>query len=204
MVEETNYIVTPTESASFRLVQVWDDEPGQWYIQLGSRVFTLENVDEGTSQLEYMEEFFSPEETIENVADGWSKIGTKDDVIRRCLEYTGYNSTDRERDLLVVNNLRELASTNWESLAVFRANMPADYPASFNYLGPDSERYRNKILNDAQRREDIVKVYDRMTLGESIGLGWSNETLLANFPDSQKAQLVSRYLHGADNQRTTN
>ena len=184
--------------AGFRFMPGWG-EPGEWLIQLDKSTLTLNNVEGQTNQLEYLERFVSDEYRLQVFAANWTREGTREDAIRHCLEYTGYNDENREHDMRIVESLESLVLVNSDALGIFFDEIPADAVNSFGYLSTLSVNYRNEILADAIKREQVVAVYDRLQKGETVDIGWSNETLIRDYPSSREAKLAEDFLQGKIN-----
>lgn len=194
MSNQFNAVEANGKFAMFRFVPGWG-EPGEWMVQLGNHTLSVMNDVAGMgNQLEYLQQLVSDEYILKTADENWARVGIRDDAIRYCLNYTGYNGESRAHDMKIVDSLNRMAERNSESIADFYTEIPDDAKGSFDYLGPHSESFRKRILGDASSREAIVNAYDRMVKGEHIGIGWSNESLLTNFPDSREAKLVAEHL----------
>lgn len=195
MNNDPTVITTGDKIASFRFISGWG-EPGEWYIQMGRTQLVLDNVEGMGNQQEYLQRFVSDKYRLQTISQNWAKVGILDDAIRYCLEYIGYDEQSYERDLTIINSLDRMLVANADALGAFFEEIPSDEVSSFDHLRYNLGMYRGKILPDINQRENIVRVYEQMVKGEKPGIGWTNESLIRDFPGSHEAQLATDFLQG--------
>lgn len=182
----------PLKWVSVRYNQGWG-EPGEWHLQFsdGTEV-TVDNVEDFKLQTQYLGFLSADKYRDDVIKQDWSQVGNEEDIIRKTLEFLGYdeNSAKADEQRLEANKLvvLEMAQQIVDGMTLDgltkapSANMP-----TFQSLIDDA---RQDALLCLQR----LYVYNAVKQGRNVGKGWSNESFLRDFSDSQYAPRVRQLM----------
>lgn len=166
-------------------------EPGEWYLDFSNREQrTIDDVSGmGPTQEAYLERLSADKYRDAVIESNWKNLGDADDVVKVVLDYLGYNDDNREEDQkridFAAGQLKALASNIIEALEA------PDF--SVHHIKNEASTL-SKELNDSaefiEAAQHRIRVYDAVKAGEKVGLSWSNETFLRDFPKSPIADRI--------------
>lgn len=166
-------------------------EPGEWYLHFSNREQrTIDDVSGmGPTQEAYLERLSADKYRDAVIESNWKNLGDADDVIKIVLEYLGYNDENRAEDVrritFATGQLKELASNITDVLDA------QDF--SLQRIKNDVTKFSNELNNSAEFLEAAqsrIRVYDALKAGKQVGLSWSNETFIRDFPKSPIADRI--------------
>ncbi|MBC9705250.1 MAG: hypothetical protein H9W81_09820 [Enterococcus sp.] len=191
---DSTIIRAKNKVAAFSYIPDWG-APGQWMVHLGAESsILLDDVSGLRSQHEQIERYVADRYILQVADENWSKMGDKDDAIRLCLEYTGYGEEERARDMKVIDALKRVVDQNRKDIFEIIGSVTIDEVSSLQSVDAISNEYRDDMMREIAKREEIVNAYDRLDRGEQVGIGWTNETFLRDFPDTRAAELIRNRL----------
>lgn len=168
-------------------------EPGEWYLQFSDgNEITIDNVEAFKGQEEYLGYISEDKYRDEVIWQNWAGVGNSDDVIRRVLEFVGYNDASRNSDVerLEANKLVvfEMAQQIVDGMTLDGlSKVEAPVAPSFQSLISDAQ-------SDAGLCLQRIHIYDSLKQGREVGIGWSNESFLRDLPDSPYAPRVKQIM----------
>lgn len=175
-------------------------EPGEWYIQFsdgsGARI---DNVEGMRGQQGYLDMLSADKYRDEIIKTNWSTVGSKDDVVRIVLEHVGYNEANKQEDL---ESLKQAGRILREYVKAMTTGIDT-IAFSLKEYRTNSQKFA-RILKEIEEMIEIchdrIRVYEALKDGKTVGMGWSNESFLRDFPDSPYVPRVKQLMQEMQSQ----
>lgn len=179
------------KTATVSYMPGWGD-PGNWYINLGDEdeynIPLMPNPD--VDQREFLTHIASEKYVREIFANDWKEVGDEGDVIRICLEYTGYNAVNRVEDEELIAKIEKMIKDVTLKVQEY-VSVTADLDlAELVRIAGEANKAVNDLKDAIRQTCKVTDVYDAIQTGEKVGLGWDNQTFLRDFPDTPEAELI--------------
>lgn len=182
------------KTATVSYMPGWGD-PGEWHIRLGEDdEFSISLMPNPENQLQFLSMLAADKYILQIADNDWKEVGDEDDVIRICLEYTGYNDANRAEDEALILKTEKIIEEIISKIRVYTMITSNLDLAELAKIVNEGNSAVNDLKDSINKLQKVLKVYDALKEGKPVGTGWSNETLLRDFPDSREAQLISKHL----------
>lgn len=182
------------KTATVSYMPGWGD-PGEWHIRLGEDdEFSISLMPNPDNQLQFLSRIAADKYILRIADNNWKEVGDEDDVIRICLDYTGYNDDNRAEDEALIAKTEDIIN---EIITKIRVYTMITYNLDLNDLAKivnEGNAAVNNLKDSIEKLRKVINVYDALKEGKPVGVGWSNETLLRDFPESREAKLISEHL----------
>ena len=172
-------------------------EPGEWSLSFsdGSSL-RIDNAEGMGNQEEYLRKFTADKYRDAVITNNWIRCGDEDDVLRIMLEFVGYDEACRLNDLQNIEKLKQLSLESFSDIIKdFGTSAYRSYETDVK-----NRKFNNvftKALDIAEILHKYIFVYDELKAGKSVGMNWSNESFLREFPDSPFAPKVRELMEQA-------
>ena len=169
-------------------------EPGEWYLSFSDGTsLRIDNVEGMGDQEEFLSRLSADVYRDKVIINNWLHEGTQDDVLKKMLEYVGYNDAARQED---VRNLQKMKALVIESAAYLVQELDTDDYSTMETV-KKTRKFKNVLedtLDIAEFLHHCIRVYDALQAGEPVGANWSNESFLKNFPDSPYVHRIRKLM----------
>lgn len=208
-------ITTSSGWASISYQSDWGGGGGQWYLhRSGMDSLVLEDpaAVNAYNQLEYLQALSSEKYIFAVVDSDWQGLGNSDDAIYRALQHVNFSDEDAQKYLEVINSLTQLEASILERIKgtsevineILADISPTSRFSDIPVPGTDMARgfyqsgnlFASSVANLRDTYAGIINVYQAVKHGNPIGLQWSNQRFLHDFPDTHEADIVSAHLEG--------
>lgn len=170
-------------------------EPGEWYLNFSDKTqLTIDNVEGMGDQESYLKRLSGDKYRDAVILSNWETLGNSDDVVRKTLEYLGYNDANRAEDKkrldqeaskirVIAQSITGTLEENDFSLEALSKNVK------------DLERSLKESTQFISSCHDRIRVYDELNAGNKVGFSWSNETFIRDFPKSNLLPRVKKLMN---------
>jgi hypothetical protein len=154
-------------------------EPGEWYMRFSDNTsYTIDNVEGMGNQERYLGFLSADKYRDEVIRNNWKLVGNSDDVVARVLQFVGYDEQDKKTDEQRIERAKAVVlEFAQHAVDSFGSGSSSSDAVKFDSIFKEAEW----IASTAAVR---IRVYDALKNGETVGMGWSNESFLRDFPDS--------------------
>lgn len=182
----------PLKWVSVRYNSGWG-EPGDWHLQFSDETtVTIDNVETFKDQATYLAFLSADKYRDEVIRQNWSGVGNNEDVIARTLNFLGYDEASKAADEQRVEANKLVV---FEMAQQIVDGMTLEGLVAEPTLATPSV---HTLITDAQQDAFFclqrIHVYDALKQGREVGIGWSNESFLRDFPDSPYVPRVKQLM----------
>ena len=178
-------------------------EPGEWYVNFSDKSqLTIDNVEGMGNQETWLKGLSEDKYRDEIIRTNWETCGNSDDVVRKVLEYLEYNDANRDEDQKRI----DYAAAQIGAIARQITGTLEEQDFSLDAIAKDVNNLERSLKESTEfitASHYRIRVYNLMKAGQKVGLSWSNESFLRDFPKSNLTPKVKQVMKSMEKKKNS-